>query len=129
MFSHETRKILEENEPPKERSVYAKKVPVGFKTGTSYRFRDAWTAGFFGDYVLVVWYGNFDGSDGNFIGRENAAPIFFQHCGSGHRAKTNFGKSGGRKKEITRFLYWTQTEWDAKEKCRYFKVTLVTCKE
>lgn len=87
MFSHETRKILEENEPPKERSVYAKKVPVGFKTGTSYRFRDAWTAGFFGDYVLVIWCGNFDGSDGNFIGRENAAPIFFSIADQGIEQK------------------------------------------
>ena len=42
-------------------------------------FRDAWTAGIFGPYVLVVWVGNFDGS-GNpaFVGVDAAAPLFFQ---------------------------------------------------
>jgi penicillin-binding protein 1C len=54
-------------------------VPVYWKTGTSWAFRDAWTAGSFGPYVLVVWVGNFDGS-GNpaFVGVDAAAPLFFQ---------------------------------------------------
>jgi len=54
-------------------------VPVYWKTGTSWAFRDAWTAGIFGPYVLVVWVGNFDGS-GNpaFIGVDAAAPLFFE---------------------------------------------------
>lgn len=53
--------------------------PVYWKTGTSWAFRDAWTAGSFGPYVLVVWVGNFDGS-GNpaFVGVDAAAPLFFQ---------------------------------------------------
>jgi penicillin-binding protein 1C len=53
--------------------------PVYWKTGTSWAFRDAWTAGSFGPYVLVVWVGNFD-STGNpaFVGVEAAAPLFFQ---------------------------------------------------
>jgi penicillin-binding protein 1C len=52
---------------------------VAWKTGTSWGFRDAWTAGVFGRYVLVVWIGNFDGS-GNpaFIGIRTAAPLFFR---------------------------------------------------
>ncbi|HEY6093833.1 MAG TPA: penicillin-binding protein 1C [Gallionellaceae bacterium] len=52
---------------------------VAWKTGTSWGFRDAWTAGVFGRYVLVVWVGNFDGS-GNpaFIGIEAAAPLFMR---------------------------------------------------
>ncbi|MDQ6629941.1 MAG: penicillin-binding protein 1C [Pseudomonadota bacterium] len=52
---------------------------VAWKTGTSWGFRDAWTAGVFGRYVLVVWVGNFDGT-GNpaFIGVQTAAPLFFQ---------------------------------------------------
>lgn len=52
--------------------------PVAWKTGTSWGFRDAWTAGTFGPYVLVVWVGNFDGS-GNpaFVGVRAAAPLFF----------------------------------------------------
>ena len=54
-------------------------TPIYWKTGTSWAFRDAWTAGVFGPYVLVVWVGNFDGS-GNpaFIGADAAAPLFFQ---------------------------------------------------
>ena len=53
--------------------------PVAWKTGTSWGFRDAWTAGVFGRYVLLVWVGNFDGA-GNpvFIGIKSAAPLFFK---------------------------------------------------
>jgi penicillin-binding protein 1C len=52
---------------------------VAWKTGTSWGFRDAWTAGVFGRYVLVVWIGNFDGSSNPaFIGVQAAAPLFFQ---------------------------------------------------
>ncbi|MFL5236924.1 MAG: penicillin-binding protein 1C [Rhizomicrobium sp.] len=55
------------------------RLPVYWKTGTSWAFRDAWTAGIFGPYALVVWVGNFDGS-GNpaFVGVDAAAPLFFQ---------------------------------------------------
>ena len=53
--------------------------PAAWKTGTSWGFRDAWTAGVFGPYVLVVWVGNFDGH-GNpaFVGVQAAAPLFFR---------------------------------------------------
>jgi penicillin-binding protein 1C len=55
------------------------KWPVAWKTGTSWGFRDAWSAGIVGPYVLVVWIGNFDGS-GNpaFVGIDAAAPLFFR---------------------------------------------------
>jgi penicillin-binding protein 1C len=55
-----------------------KRIPVSWKTGTSYGFRDGWAAGIFGDYVLCVWVGNFSG-EGNpsFIGRKGAGPLFF----------------------------------------------------
>ena len=55
------------------------RLPVYWKTGTSWGFRDAWTAGIVGPYVIVVWVGNFDGS-GNpaFVGVETAAPLFFR---------------------------------------------------
>jgi len=50
-----------------------------WKTGTSWGFRDAWTAGIFGSYVLVVWVGNFDGSSNPaFVGVQAAAPLFFR---------------------------------------------------
>lgn len=54
-------------------------VQAAWKTGTSWGFRDAWTAGTFGPYVLVVWIGNFDGR-GNpaFVGVQAAAPLFFR---------------------------------------------------
>lgn len=49
-----------------------------WKTGTSSSFRDAWTAGIFGDYVLIVWVGNFNGQPNNsFSGAKTAAPIYF----------------------------------------------------
>ena len=53
--------------------------PVAWKTGTSWGFRDAWSAGVVGPYVLVVWIGNFDGQ-GNpaFVGVDAAAPLFFR---------------------------------------------------
>lgn len=55
------------------------RLRIAWKTGTSWGFRDAWTAGVFGPYVLVVWVGNFDGQ-GNpaFVGVQAAAPLFFR---------------------------------------------------
>ncbi len=51
---------------------------VAWKTGTSFGFRDAWTVGVFGPWVVAVWIGNFSG-EGNpaFVGLEAAAPLFF----------------------------------------------------
>lgn len=72
--------ILHDN--PRPDDTYAQpstRLPVAWKTGTSWGFRDAWTAGTFGPYVLVVWVGNFDGS-GNpaYVGVQAAAPLFFE---------------------------------------------------
>lgn len=54
------------------------RVPIAWKTGTSYAYRDAWTVGVLGPYVLAVWVGNFDGSSNpTFVGRQAAAPLFF----------------------------------------------------
>lgn len=51
---------------------------VAWKTGTSWGFRDAWSVGVAGHYVLAVWVGNFDGSKNpTFIGGKAAAPLFF----------------------------------------------------
>lgn len=51
---------------------------VAWKTGTSWGFRDAWTAGIVGPYVLVVWLGHFDGrANAGLVGVEVAAPLFF----------------------------------------------------
>ena len=53
------------------------RLPLRFKTGTSNGFRDAWTAGIFGPYVMVVWVGNFDNTPNPlFVGGQAAAPLF-----------------------------------------------------
>jgi penicillin-binding protein 1C len=53
--------------------------PIAWKTGTSWGFRDAWSAGIVGPYVLVVWIGDFE-AQGNpsFVGADAAAPLFFR---------------------------------------------------
>ena len=53
--------------------------PVAWKTGTSWGFRDAWSAGVLGPYVLVVWIGEFSGKGNpSFVGIDAAAPLFFR---------------------------------------------------
>lgn len=53
--------------------------PIAWKTGTSWAFRDAWTAGVFGRHVLVVWVGDFEGaSNPAYVGIEAAAPLFLR---------------------------------------------------
>ena len=52
---------------------------IAWKTGTSYGFRDAWTVGVAGPYVVGVWVGHFDGrGHPALVGREAAAPLFFE---------------------------------------------------
>ena len=74
--------ILEDSPRPGatvETSWLNKPQKVAWKTGTSWGFRDAWTIGVFGQYVLAVWVGNFDGqSNPEFVGRKTAAPLFFE---------------------------------------------------
>ncbi|MDR2893268.1 MAG: penicillin-binding protein 1C [Deltaproteobacteria bacterium] len=54
------------------------RIPMYWKTGTSNGLRDAWTAGVFGPYVLVVWVGDFNNaSNQNFVGLRVAAPLFW----------------------------------------------------
>ncbi len=77
-----TLNILSQN-PRLEAARYlkwsTKKLDVAWKTGTSSGFRDAWTLGVFGPYALAVWVGNFSGeSNPAFLGREAAAPLFFE---------------------------------------------------
>ena len=71
-------KMLEEDTP--DRLVYSHGgavLPLRLKTGTSNGFRDAWAAGIFGPYVLVVWLGNFDNSANPLlVGGLAAAPLF-----------------------------------------------------
>lgn len=53
-------------------------VPA-WKTGTSSGYRDAWTLGAFGPYVLAVWIGNFDNKANlAFVGKKIATPLWFE---------------------------------------------------
>ncbi len=55
---------------------------IAFKTGTSYGFRDAWSAGFSNDYTIVVWVGRADGAPrAGRVGVETAAPILLKTFG------------------------------------------------
>lgn len=71
--------MLKDNPRPDGGFIGSPTLPVYWKTGTSYGFRDAWAVGIFGPYVLAVWVGNFEGG-GNpaFIGAQAAAPLFFR---------------------------------------------------
>ena len=83
--------MLRRNPRPDEDGTIPSRMrwPVAWKTGTSWGFRDAWSAGVFGPYVLVVWIGNFDGR-GNpaFVGVDAAAPLFFRIADALNLAQT-----------------------------------------
>ncbi|APG88586.1 penicillin-binding protein 1C (plasmid) [Sinorhizobium americanum CCGM7] len=52
---------------------------IAYKTGTSYGYRDAWSVGFDGRYVLGVWVGRPDnGAVPGLTGYGAAAPILFE---------------------------------------------------
>ncbi|MCV3241168.1 penicillin-binding protein 1C [Mesorhizobium sp. ZC-5] len=52
---------------------------IAYKTGTSYGYRDAWSVGFDGRYVLGVWVGRPDaGAVAGLAGYVSAAPILFE---------------------------------------------------
>lgn len=64
---------------PRPDSGVPARPAIAWKTGTSWGFRDAWTAGVFGRHVLVVWIGQFDGaSNPAYIGIQAAAPLFMR---------------------------------------------------
>lgn len=55
---------------------------IGFKTGTSYGFRDQWSAGFSNDYTVGVWVGRADGTPrAGHVGVDSAAPILLKVFG------------------------------------------------
>lgn len=52
---------------------------IAYKTGTSYGYRDAWSVGFDGRYVLGVWIGRPDNAAvPGMAGYASAAPILFE---------------------------------------------------
>ncbi len=59
-------------------NAMSKQTPVYWKTGTSSGYRDAWSIGIFGPYVLAVWLGDFTGKQqSSYVGTTHAAPLFF----------------------------------------------------
>jgi penicillin-binding protein 1C len=79
--SYITLDMLSHNPRPGEDGSLAPlgRWPIAWKTGTSWGFRDAWSAGIVGPYILAVWIGDFE-AQGNpsFVGAEAAAPLFFR---------------------------------------------------
>jgi penicillin-binding protein 1C len=72
MLSHNPR-------PGEDGSCPRGRWPIAWKTGTSWGFRDAWSAGIVGPYILVVWIGDFeDQGNPSFVGADAAAPLFFR---------------------------------------------------
>ena len=52
---------------------------IAYKTGTSYGYRDAWSIGYDGRYVLGVWVGRADSASvPGLAGYVSAAPILFE---------------------------------------------------
>ena len=57
----------------------APRLPIAYKTGTSYGYRDAWAIGFDGRHVLGVWVGRPDAAPvPGLSGIETAAPLLFE---------------------------------------------------
>lgn len=72
--------VLKETDPPNAMDAAKwRNLPTSWKTGTSSGYRDAWTVGVVGPYVMAVWLGNFN-NQGNsaLIGKNMAAPLFFE---------------------------------------------------
>lgn len=87
--------ILKDSPAPKGRMpgrLTANAPEVGFKTGTSYGYRDAWAAGVTGDYAIIVWVGRADGAPRpDQTGRKAALPLLFEIA---DRASHHLGESG-----------------------------------
>ena len=68
-------------------------LPLAYKTGTSYGYRDAWSIGYNGRYVLGVWVGRADnGAVPGATGGGTAAPILFEAFARSGFANVPFGK-------------------------------------
>ena len=57
---------------------FSSTVPVAWKTGTSFGFKDAWAIGSTPEYIVGVWVGNADGEGrSGLTGSSYAAPVMF----------------------------------------------------
>ncbi|MBA2662218.1 MAG: penicillin-binding protein 1C [Bradymonadaceae bacterium] len=88
---------------PTRRHMGPAGLEIYWKTGTSFGHRDAWTAGFMGDYTAVVWMGNLDNrSNAALIGSERAAPVFFDVLEGLNRRQNPLSKTRARPSDLTR---------------------------
>lgn len=71
--------MLRPRQPAPPEESYTSGFPnVSWKTGTSHGWRDAWAAAIAGDYVLVVWAGDFRNRPNPVLtGRRTAGPLLF----------------------------------------------------
>lgn len=71
-----TLQMLKQNPRPDAR---LRAPQTAWKTGTSWAFRDAWSIGLAGHYLIAVWVGHFDGhSNPALVGQQAAAPLLFR---------------------------------------------------
>jgi len=78
--ARETNAILQNVKPPK--GFIDRGVKIAFKTGTSYGFRDFWTAAYTKDYTAIVLVAKPNGKPMlKSSGRESAAPLAFEVMG------------------------------------------------
>ncbi len=76
---------------------------IAYKTGTSYGYRDAWSVGFDGRYVIGIWVGRADnGSVPGIAGYATAAPILFDAFAKSGVAITPFAATPSG---VTRLSY------------------------
>ena len=62
-----------------ESAYYRSAARISYKTGTSYRNRDAWAVGSSNNITLGIWTGRLDGNPaGNYTGYNHAAPLLFE---------------------------------------------------
>lgn len=73
--------ILQDLERPEKiyYPLYPEKNSFAWKTGTSFKQRDAWACGTNAQYTIGVWAGNFSGTGNqNIMGASISGPILFQ---------------------------------------------------
>ena len=63
---------------PLQKTYSASAKNIAWKTGTSMGHRDAWSAGWLDDYVVVVWLGNLNNdASSKLVGSSAASPLLF----------------------------------------------------
>ncbi|MCR9139807.1 MAG: penicillin-binding protein 1C [Alphaproteobacteria bacterium] len=81
----------------------SKSLDIAYKTGTSYGYRDAWSLGYDGRYVIGVWIGRADNTAvPGMTGQSAAAPVLFEAFSRSGLALTPFGRAPAGAVRLTR---------------------------